>query len=147
MKKLDLSKILKIALIFLGALILVLAIFVCLKVKIDAKSALREAKNVRMALRVVDIEMYAQEKCVFDATKKDGVANGVKESVRKLADPDGTYIINSYNYKTHEITSLTYKVKNYYVFFTKEGDAITWDVKYMLGVYHFDETDTKIVKK
>ena len=145
--KINLAAVVRVVLIVLGVLIIVLSAFFFFKVRIESKQALREAKNIRVALRTTDIEMYARETCIFDPSKPDGLADGVKYTVDNLMQPEGRYMITSYNYKKHELTGFTYQKGHYYVVFSKDGDGITWDVTYMMRVYHFDEEDTKIVKK
>lgn len=145
--KINIAGIIRIVLIVIAALLLCLGVFFFFKIRIEAKQTLREAKNVRMALRTTDIEMYAHESCIYDPTKPYGLAEGVKDKVDALMEPEGRYMITAYNYKKHELTGLTYRKGHCYVVFSKEGDSISWDVTYMMRVYHFDEEDTKIVKK
>lgn len=145
--KINLAAVLRVALIVIAVVLLCLGTFFFFKIRIEAKNTLREAKNVRMALRTTDIEMYAHETSVYDPTKVNGLADGVKEKVDSLMEPEGRYAITSYSFKKHEVTGMTYRKGNYYVVFTKEGDGITWDVTYLMHIYHFDEEDTKIVKK
>ena len=145
--KINLAAVVRVVLIVLGVMIIVLSAFFFFKVLIESKQALREAKNIRVALRTTDIEMYAHESCIYDPTKPDGLADGVKHTVDELMQPEGKYVVTSYNYKNHELTGFTYRKGRYYVVFSKEGNGITWDVTYLMRVYHFDEEDTKIVKK
>ena len=145
--KINIAGVLRIALIVIAVLLLCLGVFFFFKIRIEAKNTLREAKNVRMALRTTDIEMYAHESCVYDPTNVNGLADGVKDKVDALMQPEGKYAITSYSYKRHEMTGMTYRKGHYYVVFSKEGDGISWDVTYLMRIYHFDEEDTKIVKK
>ena len=146
-RKISIAGVARIALIVIGVAIIGLAVFFFFKIRIESKNALREAKNVRMALRTTDIEMYARESCVYDPTNVNGLADGVKDKVDALMQPEGKYAITSYSYKRHEMTGMTYRKGHYYVVFSKEGDGISWDVTYLMRIYHFDEEDTKIVKK
>ena len=133
--------------LLVGVLIIGVSVFFFFKVRTESKAALREAKNIRMALRMADIEFYAQEKCVFNPNNYDGLEEGAKAKVEQIVQPEGTYRITSYNMRNHEITGMTYRVGNYNVIFSKEGENISWDVTYLMRIYHFDEEDTKIVKK
>ena len=145
--KVNISKIFRIVLIIFGSVIVLFCVFFYFKTRSESKAALREAKNIRMALRVLDIELYAQEKCVYDPNELDGLTESVENNVKSLCDPEGVFAVTSYSYKNHEITGMTYRTGHYYVVFTKKGDDIEWDVTYMMRIYHFDESDTKIVKK
>ena len=145
--KVNIGRIFRIVVIIVVALIVGTSIFFFFKTRAESKAALREAKNIRMALRILDIEMYAQEKSVYDPNELDGMTDYVESRVKLLANPEGDFSITSYSYKNHEVTGMTYRKGPYYVVFTNKGSDIEWDVTYMMQIYHFDESDTKIVKK
>lgn len=145
--KINITEFLRVVLIILAIIIVGLCVFFFFKTRTEAKNVLREAKNVRMALRTTDIEMYAREKTIYDPNKVDGLADGVADVVESLVQPEGTYAITSYSYKKHEMTGMTYRKGHYYVIFKSTDTGINWDVVYMMRIYQFDEEDTKIVKK
>ena len=138
---LNLSKILNFILIVAVVLIIGTVVFFLVHLGVNAKKALRDAKNVVIALSTTDIEMYAKDKSVYDPLAKDGLEDGVEEAVEKLMSPMGDYSITSYSYKRHEITGLDYRWGRYIVTYKKKGDAIRWDVDYLLHIYSFDESD------
>ena len=137
--KLRLRKFLKIIGITVAALIIGVAIFFVFKIRSEAKSALREAKNTRMALRSADIEMYALGKSVYNPDKLFNIEDGVEKKVNTIYTPPGIYEITSYDYSRHEITGMTYQNGRYVVTFRMKGDALYWDVDYCWNVYHFDD--------
>jgi hypothetical protein len=137
----SIASVIKIILIVAVILFTGTCIFMLAKIRMDADSALRNAKNVRMSLRSADVEMYAQGKTIYNPSKKNGLEDGVKAKVDLLADAKGTYSITRYDSKTHELTGMTYRQGNYIVYFSKEGDDITWDVDLLMNIYHFDESD------
>ena len=130
--------------IVIAALAIGAAVFFVFKLHVDAKAALRDAKNVRMALRSADIEMYAKNMTIYNPQRKNGIEAGVKEKVEQIFAPEGTYTINSYNKKEHELTGLTYRKGHYIVTFNKSGDKIRWKVDYLFNVYTYDEFDVKL---
>ena len=134
-------KFLKIIGIVVAALIIGAAVFFVFKLRADAKDVLREAKNTRMALQSVDIEMYGKKKSVFNSSNKNGIEEGVDGLLRQIFEPEGTYKITGYDAKTHEITGMLYEKGHFVVTFVKRGEAIYWDVDYRLNVYHFDDDD------
>lgn len=131
------GKLIKVILIIIAILIICTAVFAVFKVKIDAKAALRDAKNVRMALQSADIEMYGEGKCIYDPKKKNGIAEGVKEKAEKIYVSDGTYAITSYNKSKHELTGMTFKRGRYTVYYLSNGYEEAWDVDYILRIYSF----------
>ncbi|SEQ11315.1 hypothetical protein SAMN02910369_01233 [Lachnospiraceae bacterium NE2001] len=139
--RITVGKVLRIILIVILALFVGTCIFMFFKIRIDADSALRNAKNVRMSLRSADIEMYAAGKTIFNPSKKNGIEDGVKEKVNQYIEDTGTYSITSYSTRDHELTGMTYRQDNYVVYFSKSGENISWDVNLILNIYHYDETD------
>lgn len=139
--RITLANVIRIILIVSGILIIGGVVFTFFKVHVEADEALRNAKNVRMALRSADIEMYAVGKTIFNPSNKNGIEDGVDLKVESLIEPKGVYSITSYSSKAHELTGMTYREKNYVVYFTKNGDDITWDVNLILNIFHYDDTD------
>ena len=142
--RLNIQKFARIVLVIIIALIVGLAVFTFFKLKIGAKDNLRDAKNVRMALRSADIEMYAAGKTVYNPVKKNGIEDGGKEKAEKIYKGKGTYKITSYDYKAHEITGMVYNNDHYTVTFEKDGDKIKWLVDYKLRVYTYDDNDVNV---
>ncbi len=139
--RLNVGKFLKIVLIIIGILIIILALFAFVKIKKDARAALRDAKNVQMALRSADIEMYGNGKTIYDPTKKNGIADGAKERAETIYTTEGSYTITSYNTVKHDLTGMTFRRGKYVVYYTKHDDLVHWDVDYILNVYSLSETD------
>ena len=105
--RINLGKVIKFILIAVGLFIIGIAVFMFFRIRSNAKDALRDAKNVYLALYTTDIEYYAQGKSIYDHSKADGMAEGVKEKVEMLADSNGKYIITSYNMKRRQVTGVS----------------------------------------
>jgi hypothetical protein len=123
--------------LFVVLIILVIGapIFFYFNVDSKARSALREAKNVKMALEMVDIEYYSQSSSIYDGTKADGLREGVVEKVYKLLEQDGEIVLQSYSQKKREIKALTYTNSHYEVYYyydEQEGDQ--WRVRYFITI-------------
>ena len=138
------TKIAKVILIVLVAFIVCGTVFCAFKLQIDGRSALREAKNIRLALRTADIEMYAKGQTIFNVSRKNGLEAGVQEKVEQIVVPEGRYSITSYDKKSHEMTGMTYRVGHYIVMFKKDGENIKWDVDYVMNIYEYSEFDVKL---
>lgn len=141
--KFNAGKILKVILIVVGILIICAAVFAFFKIRIDAKAALRDAKNTNMALRSADIEMYGQGRTIYDPTKKNGLADGAKTRAEQIFKPDGSYTVTSYDNSKHDLTGMTYRRGRYVVYYNKKGDKVRWDVDYIMRVYSFTDTETE----
>ena len=131
----------KILLVVVLATFVVLSIYMVWRVRRNADKVLREAKNVRMALSSADVEMYASGKTIYNPHSKNGLEDGVKEKVDSLVESKGTYSVTSYNSTEHELTGMTYREGNYIVYFSRNGDDISWNVNMIINVYHYDESE------
>ena len=139
--KFNIGKILKVILIVVGILIICTAVFAFFKIMIDAKAALRDAKNVQMSLESADIEMYGKGKSIYDPTKKNGIADGVRGIAEQIYATEGSYTITNYDTSKHEMTGMTFRRGRYVVYYSKKGEKLTWDIDYILRVYSFEDTD------
>ena len=137
--RINLGKAIKFILIAVGIFIIGIGVFMFFRIRANAKTALREAKNVYLALYTTDIEYYAQGKSIYDHSKPDGIADGVKEVVNRLADADGKYIITSYNVRKREVTGLQYRSGHYLVTFTKKDGEEVWTVDYSMRLYRMTD--------
>ena len=140
----NLSKILNFILIVIIVLFVGTVVFFIFRLNSNAKTALRDAKNVLLAIYTTDIEMYGENSCVYDPLSRDGLQDGVEESVARLMSPPGDYSITAYSYKKHEVTGLEYRWGRYIVTYSKKGENIKWDVDYLLNVYKYDENNVKL---
>ncbi len=139
--RLSLRKVAKWIAVVAIALIVGTAVFMFFKIRANAKTALREAKNIRVALRSADIEMYGEKKTIYNPYKPYGLEDGTVEKVNELIDAKGTYRITSYDNKLHELTGMTYTKGGYLVTFTKANGKVKWAVDYRMNVYTFDDDD------
>ena len=140
----NVKKIIKVFCIIVAVLVFGAAAVFAVKVQIDGRNALREAKNIRLALRSADIEMYAKNMSIYNPQRKNGIEAGVKGKVERLFVPEGTYSITSYNKSKHELTGMTYRKGHYIVTFEKNEDNISWRVDYLYNIYRYDEFDVKL---
>lgn len=140
----NVKKIFKVFCIIVAVLVIGAVVVFAVKLQIDGRDALREAKNVRLALRSADIEMYAKSMSIYNPQKKNGIEAGVKGKVEQIYAPEGTYAITSYDKSKHELTGMTYRKGHYIVTFVKTDERIVWDVDYLLNIYRYDDFDVKL---
>ena len=140
----NVKKIIKVFCIIVAVLIIGAVAVFAVKLQIEGRNALREAKNIRLALRSADIEMYAKNMSIYNPQRKNGIEAGVKGKVERLFVPEGTYAITSYDKSKHELTGMTYRKGHYVVTFVKNDERIIWDVDYLLNIYTYDDFDVKL---
>ncbi len=139
--KISVAKVIKLILIVAGILIICTALFAFFKIKIDAKAALRDAKNVEMALESVDIEMYGQNKTIYDPTKVNGITDGVVEKTELIYKSEGSYSITSYNKSKRELGGMSFRKGRYIVYYKRSNGIESWNVDFIMSVYSFEDEE------
>jgi hypothetical protein len=126
----------KIILLVIIALLLIgVPIFACFSIGSGAHIALREAKNVKLAIQMLDIEYYGQGQSVYDASKPNGLRKGAEEEIQTLLEHDGEIVLQEYDKKNRAICAFTYKNEHYeavYRYDEAKGDE--WQIYYYLKV-------------
>ena len=135
----NIGLIFRIALIVVVALIVGFVLVFVIKIQIDGRNALRQAKNVKLALRAADIQMYGKGMSIYDPSEKYGLRDGTEEKVNELYTPQGKYRITSYDSKKHELTGFIYEVGRYTVTYDQDGNKVKWDVDIRYNIYSFRE--------
>lgn len=138
--RINITYLVRVILVVIIALIVGLVVFSFFKLNTEGKQALREAKNVRLALRAADIEMYGMGMSIFNSSRKNGFEKGAKAKAEALYKPEGKCKLTSYDKKKHELTGFIYEKGNYIVTFEMDDGNIMWDVDYRLNLYTYDES-------
>ena len=89
LKKKQRYKIRKMIAIFMFLLIFGAVVFSYFHITTQGRLALREGKNVKLALEMLDVEYYGRQKSVYDPEKKNGLAEGVEKRVYGIAAQTG----------------------------------------------------------
>ena len=135
----NIGKMFKIFLIVLVALFIGFVLVFVIKIQVDGRNALRQAKNVKLALRAADIQMYGKGTSIYDPSERYGLREGADEKVNELYTPQGKYRITSYDSKKHELTGFIYEVGRYTVTYDQDGNKVKWDVDIRYNIYSFRE--------
>ncbi len=94
-----------------------------LTASVASKKALREAKDVRMAMKMLAIESYSNGKSLYDPKSANGLVEGGAERLAQLSEADGQVILTGWDAKESDAISFRYIKGNYVVNFQKTGDT------------------------
>lgn len=142
LKKKQRYKIRKMIAIFMFLLIFGAVVFLYFHITTQGRLALREGKNVKLALEMLDVEYYGRQKSVYDPEKKNGLAEGLEKRVYGIAAQTGKTEILSYDKKEHKILSMVYEKEHYRVVYQcDESGNDRWKVDYLITI--FDYSDNK----
>lgn len=124
-------------LIVLCAVILFVVLFNYFKITHNGRTAFKEAKNVKLALNMLDVEYYAKDKCVYEPGKKHGLSNESIERIRGILENDGVVDIISYDKELKLVTCFTYQIDNYKVTYRYEDGEDKWDVDFFINLFDY----------
>lgn len=92
---------------------------------VASQKALRNAKDLRMAMKMMSIEQYSSGGSIFDPKQSDGLIQGGGERLAALSDAPGTVTLTGWDQNAGEPLSFTYKEGNYIVMFRKNAEQTT----------------------
>ncbi len=126
-------------LIVIVTLLVITATAIFFKVSTEAHQILREAKNVRVCMRLLSIESYGMGTSIFDPNGKNGFAKGVEEQVAELSKEDGEVTLLDWNEEENLPQEFIYKKGNYTAHYVANGDKFkTWRVFISINVLSYD---------
>ena len=119
--------------IYIGVIIAIIVIgaflFHQFKVYSNARLRLREAKNIKISLEMIDTEYYAFGLSVYDDTADRNIRNGVCDHVEKLQGKlEGTIKLTGYDLTNRQITGFEYETEDYIVRYEKNDIENIWTV-------------------
>lgn len=124
--------------ILLIAVICLIA-FSYFRITTEGRFAFREAKNVRLAFQMLEIELRGSGKVVYDFGKPNGLAQGVMDRLAEVISEGGEVRLTEYNRKTHMVTGFTYTLGKYKVTYECDENSIEhWRVEYSINIFKFD---------
>ena len=113
-------------------------VFFWFGINAKARSALREAKDIRIAMKMKAIEKYGFGGSVYNPSAVNGMSQGVEEEVLKMAEADGQIILQAWDKETREPTAFTYQKDRYIVLFNKsDSGAISWTGYYTFKLIEY----------
>lgn len=106
----------------------------------EARLSLREGKNVKLALDMLDIEYFGKNKSVYNPNRSDGMESGVEQQVYDIVGQTGEIEILSYDRTERKILYMLYEDDNYRVIYkydTTNGDQ--WKVDYLVTIFDYSD--------
>lgn len=119
----EFRRIRNIFLIIFFILVICAVAFISFKINTETKTALREAKNVKLAFDMLTVEYYGRGKYIYDPTKPGGMAQSVYERICEISDTTPYIRITGYDIKKREVTEFVYENNGYRVMYYEDGDV------------------------
>ncbi|MDD6658319.1 MAG: hypothetical protein PUE95_13675 [Lachnospiraceae bacterium] len=139
-KKIRQNKIRNVIGIFVLLLFLGTIAFSYFHITTQGRLILREGKNVKLALDMLDVEYYGKQKSVYDSEKRNGLAEGVQKRVYDIVNQTGEFEILSYDRKEHTILCMVYEREHYRVVYQCDEDGKDqWKVDYLITIFDYED--------
>lgn len=128
-------------LIFLIVFIIAVPTFTYFKISTDSHLALREAKNIRLAFDMLNVEYYGNGKTIADAHSLNGLADGVEERLQEVTEKGGDIRLLSYDKKNRKVRSFTYEINHVRVTYYVDSDnKDIWEIDYIIRIEEYGKT-------
>lgn len=126
----------KILILVLFILLLSIPVMKFVRLKTEMRLAFREAKNVKIALQMFDIDAYANNNTIFDNSRKDGLMEGLQEEIRKYLDMDDCYVtVTSYDKKAHKVLGFLYERNHFQIIYEyNETTGDSYRLNYIMHI-------------
>lgn len=135
-----LMQIKRIILIVAAVFVLAAIGFSYFKISSEGHAALREGKNVKLALDMLAVEYHGIDQSVYNSNQVDGLSKGVRERLLEVVESENPQIsLISYNKKKNEVLCLSYENDQYRVLYTKDEEGEHWRVDYLVHIQKYDD--------
>ena len=113
-----------------------------------AREALSDAKDIRVAMKLVSLEFYSGDTSIYDASSEDGLGDGALDRIKALFSFDGDIKLSSWDYENSIPLSFSYRDGKYLVEYKETGNGDgsygmngSWSVYYDLKVLEYTTGD------
>ncbi len=99
------------------------------KIYSEARLALREAKNIKMSLEIINTEYYAAGNSIYDDTADGNIRKGARAYVEKIqGEIKGEIKLTGYDAAKRQITGFEFENEGYIVRYKHSKDGDVWQV-------------------
>lgn len=103
------------------------------------RQAMREAKDIRIAMKMKAIEQYGLGGTMYQPTTKDGLAKGMEEELLNMADADGEIVLHAWDVENNEPAAFTFYKERYIVTFRQNEDGSPiWNGYYTFKLLEYE---------
>ncbi|MBO6016290.1 MAG: hypothetical protein J6P60_06900 [Lachnospiraceae bacterium] len=113
-------------------------IFAWLGINSGVRGAMREAKDVRIAMKMKAVQQYGLGKALFQPAAPGGLERNMEEQILELAEADGEIVLQAWDEEHNEPAAFSYQKNRYIVLFRQDEDGSPiWDGYYALKLLEY----------
>ena len=110
-------------LIFCMAALLLLWCYTYMSYRVEARSMLRQAKNVELAIRLTAVKYYGYGSTPYDSSTESGLKRDAETEVVKHTDAEGKIRVLGWDEEANAPVSFIYQEEKMIVFYTLGEDG------------------------
>ena len=119
--------------------VILCVVFFGLGINSGVRQAMREAKDVRIAMKMKAIEQYGLGGTMYQPMSKNGMAKGLEKEILDMAEADGEIILHAWDTENNEPASFTFYKDRYIVTFRQSDDGSpVWSGYYSLKLLEYE---------
>lgn len=96
--------------------------------KWQARHILREAKDIQLTIRLLQMDAYAHGKEIRDTNRENGFSTWAENEIRKLIECEGDMYLVYQHPQNETIMRIIYKNKGYTIELASNGDVLKYTV-------------------
>ncbi len=114
-------------------------VFFWFRINSGARQAMREARDLRIAMKMKAVEQYGIGGIVYQPSARNGLAPGMEEELLKMADAEGELTLQAWDIPQNEAAAFTFRKDRYFVVFKLQEDGTgKWDSYYSFRLVSYE---------
>ena len=119
--------------------VILCVVFFWFGINSGTRHAMREAKDIRIAMKMKAIEQYGLGGTLYQPLAKNGMTKGMEEELLKMADADGEIVLQAWDADRNEPSAFTFQKDRYIVIFREDSDGSPiWSGYYTLKLLEYE---------
>ena len=114
-------------------------VFFWFRINSGTRQAMREAKDIRIAMKMKAVEQYGLGGTLYKPSVRNGMAKDMEEEILKMAEADGNIELQAWDAENNEPAAFTYYKDRYIIIFKTESDGSPiWSGYYTLKLLEYE---------
>ena len=119
--------------------VILCVVFFWFGINSGTRHAMREAKDIRIAMKMKAIEQYGLGGTLYQPLAKNGMTKGMEAELLKMADADGEIVLQAWDAENNDPVAFTFQKDRYIIIFKKQSDGTsTWKGYYTLKLLEYE---------
>lgn len=114
-------------------------VFFWLRINSGTRQAMRQARDVRIAMKMKAVEQYGLGGVLFQPASRNGMAQGMEEEILNMAEAEGDIVLQAWDSEKNEPAAFTFQKDRYIIIFKmKEDGSAIWTGYYTFKLLEYE---------